>query len=140
MTSITMDPLFHNNTVNINDVWFESHKSLLQMLCVELGHSDKIEEMSDKFLGKKLKMKAYKDPTKPKRSKSAYFFFCDDERTPIIKKHKKKHKKINMGNVAKELAVLWKAIEDKSKYTSLADVDKKRYVEQMSIWNDKNGN
>ena len=63
-----MDPLFHNNTVNINDVWFESHKSLLQMVCVELGHSDKIDDMVEKFLGKKLKMKSYKDPTKPKRA------------------------------------------------------------------------
>ena len=135
-----MDPLFHNNTVSINDVWFESHRSLLQMLCVELGHTDKIEAMSEKFLGKKLKMKAYKDPNKPKRAKSAYFFFCDDERGKIIAKHKKKNKKINMGNVAKELAALWKAVSNKSKYTSLAEKDKQRYLEAMSAYNDKNGN
>lgn len=135
-----MDPLFHNNTVNINDVWYESHKSLLQMVCVELGHTDKIDTMVEKFLGKKLKMKAYKDPTKPKRAKSAYFYFCDDERGKIIKKHKKKHKKINMGNVAKELAVMWKAVQDKSKYTTLADADKQRYANEMSAYNDKNGN
>jgi len=140
MSSIKMDPLFHNNTVNINDVWFESHKSLLQMLCVELGQTDKIEAMIEKFLGKKLKMKAYKDPTKPKRAKSAYFYFCDDERGPIIAKHKKKHKKINMGNVAKELAVIWKAIGDKSKYLKLAEGDKQRYTNAISVWNDKNGN
>jgi hypothetical protein len=135
-----MDPLFHNNTVCINDVWFESHKSLLQMICVELGHTDKIDAMVEKFLGKKLKMKAYKDPTKPKRAKSAYFYFCDDERGQIIAKHKKKYDKINMGNVAKELAVMWKAIDDKTKYTSSADVDKKRYTNAISVWNDKNGN
>lgn len=139
MSSI-MDPLFHNNTVCINDVWFESHKSLLQMICVELGHTDKIDAMVEKFLGKKLKMKAYKDPTKPKRAKSAYFYFCDDERGQIIAKHKKKYDKINMGNVAKELAVMWKAIDDKTKYTSSADVDKKRYTNAISVWNDKNGN
>lgn len=135
-----MDPLFHNNTVCINDVWFESHKSLLQMLCVELGHTDKIDSMVEKFLGKKLKMKAYKDPTKPKRAKSAYFYFCDDERGQIITQHKKKYKKINMGNVAKELAVMWKAIDDKSKYTTSAEVDKQRYTNAISVWNDKNGN
>jgi len=110
------------------------------MICVELGKTEKIDDMVEKFLGKKLKMKAYKDPTKPKRAKSAYFFFCDDERTAIIKKHRKTHKKINMGNVAKELAVLWKNIPDKSKYTGLANVDKKRYVDAMSVFNDKNGN
>ena len=135
-----MDPLFHNNTVNINDVWYESHRSLLQMLCVELGHTDKIEAMREKFLGKKLKMKAYKDPNKPKRAKSAYFFFCDDERGQIIAKHRKNNKKINMGNVAKELAALWKAVSDKSKYTSLAEKDRQRYLEAMSAYNDKNGN
>ena len=140
MSSIKMDPLFHNNTVNINDVWFESHKSLLQMVCVELGHSDKIDEMVEKFLGKKLKMKSYKDPTKPKRAKSAYFYFCDDERAKVIKKHKKKHKKINMGDVAKELAKMWNAVSDKSKYNKKAEADKQRYLEEMSAWNDKNGN
>ena len=83
------NPLFHNNTVNINDVWFESHNSLLQQLCVELGHTDRIDEMREKFLGVKLKMKAYKDPNKPKRAKAAYFYFCDEARPAIIKKHKK---------------------------------------------------
>jgi hypothetical protein len=137
-----MDPLFHNNTVSINDVWYESHKSLLQMICVELGKSDQIEAMVDKFLGKKLKMKAYKDPNKPKRAKSAYFFFCDDERGDIIKKHRAmKNKKINMGNVAKELAVIWKKLteEKKSKYTASANVDKQRYMDAISIYNEKNG-
>ena len=110
------------------------------MLCVELGHTDKIEAMHEKFLGKKLKMKAYKDPNKPKRAKSAYFFFCDDERGQIIAKHRKNNKKINMGNVAKELAALWKAVSDKSKYTSLAEKDRQRYLEAMSAYNDKNGN
>ena len=96
------NPLFHNNTVNINDVWFESHNSLLQQLCVELGHTDRIDEMREKFLGVKLKMKAYKDPNKPKRAKAAYFYFCDEARPAIINKHKKaagKKGKINMGNI-----------------------------------------
>ena len=137
------NPLFHNNTVNINDVWFESHNSLLQQLCVELGHTDKIDEMREKFLGVKLKMKAYKDPNKPKRAKAAYFYFCDEARPAIIKKHKKaagKKGKINMGNIAKELAAMWKATGDKKKYLDLAAADKERYASQMSAYNDKNGN
>jgi len=155
MTSIanqlTYSPLFHNNTVNINDVWFESHKSLLQQICVELGHSDKITDMMEKFLGPKLKMKAFKDPNKPKRARSAYFYFCDDERGGVIKKHrtaaKKKEKKggdgkINMGDVAKEVAEIWKKVTDESKkkYLELAEKDKQRYVTAMSVFNEKNGN
>ncbi len=143
------DPLFHNNTVNINDVWFESHKSLLQQLCVELGHSDKIEAMTSKFLGQKLKMKAYKDPNKPKRAKSAYFHFCDDERPPLIAKYKKQSKKGKMkkgetlmGVVAKELAVLWKKLDDKkkSKYAKLAEAGKAQYEKDMAAYNEKSGN
>lgn len=137
------NPLFHNNTVNINDVWFESHNSLLQQLCVELGHTDRIDEMREKFLGVKLKMKAYKDPNKPKRAKAAYFYFCDEVRPDIIKKHKKaagKKGKINMGDIAKELATMWKATSDKKKYLDLAAADKQRYANEMSAYNDKNGN
>jgi hypothetical protein len=150
-TQTTFSPLFHNNTVNINDVWFESHKSLLQQLCVELGHTDKITEMMEKFMGPKLKMKPFKDPNKPKRARSAYFYFCDDERGGVIKKHKvaaiKGKKKggdgkINMGDVAKEVALIWKKVTDESKkkYLVLAEKDKKRYMTEMSVFNEKNGN
>lgn len=151
-TQMTFSPLFHNNTVNINDVWYESHKSLLQQLCVQLGHTDKIEDMSNKFLGPKLKMKAFKDPNKPKRARSAYFYFCDDFRTDVIKKHRvaaskgKKNGevgKINMGDVAKELSVVWKKIctsDKKDKYLKLAETDKQRYIEAMVVFNEKNGN
>ena len=66
----TYSPLFHNNTVNINDVWFESHKSLLQQLCVQLGQPEKIAEMMEKFLGQKLKMKAFKDQQRKQASQS----------------------------------------------------------------------
>tara|TARA_B110000008_G_C16966906_1_gene562421 strand:- start:75 stop:536 length:462 start_codon:yes stop_codon:yes gene_type:complete len=147
----TYSPLFHNNTVNINDVWFESHKSLLQQLCVQLGQPEKIAEMMEKFLGQKLKMKAFKDPNRPKRARSAYFYFCDDERGGVIKKHrtaaKKKEKKggdgkINMGDVAKEVASIWKTVteESKQKYLDLAEKDKQRYTSEMSMFNEKNGN
>jgi hypothetical protein len=150
MNPMTYSPLFHNNTVNINDVWFESHKSLLQQLCVELGHTDKISDMMEKFLGQKLKMKAFKDPNKPKRARSAYFYFCDDERKGVIKKHrteaKKKAKKggdgkINMGDVAKEVAGIWKKVSEneKKKYLDLAEKDKQRYTSEMSMFNEKNG-
>lgn len=142
------NPLFHNNTVNINDVWFESHKALLQQLCVELGQSEKIEEMSAKFLGTKLKMKAFKDPNKPKRAKSAYFYFCDEVRPPIITKYQKLAKagkmkgESLMGAVAKECAGLWKKLSDKqkAKVNKLAAADKERYSTAMAAFNELNGN
>ena len=142
------NPLFHNNTVNINDVWFESHKALLQQLCVELGQSDKIDEMSAKFLGTKLKMKAFKDPNKPKRAKSAYFYFCDEVRPPIIAKYQKLAKagkmkgESLMGAVAKECAGKWKKLTDKqkTKVNKLAAADKESYSTAMAAFNELNGN
>tara|TARA_B100001142_G_scaffold242633_1_gene241738 strand:- start:396 stop:800 length:405 start_codon:yes stop_codon:yes gene_type:complete len=134
--------------VNINDVWFESHKALLQQLCVELGQSDKIDEMSAKFLGTKLKMKAFKDPNKPKRAKSAYFYFCDEVRPPIIAKYQKLAKagkmkgESLMGAVAKECAGKWKKLTDKqkTKVNKLAAADKERYSTAMAAFNELNGN
>ena len=55
-----MSLLFHNNTVSLYDNWYESHASLLRAVCLELGHSDKINELMEKFVGEKMKMKAKK--------------------------------------------------------------------------------
>ena len=62
--------LFHNNTASLNEIWFESHASILRMVCMELGATDRIDERTEKYLGEKLKIKAPKDPNKPKRGKT----------------------------------------------------------------------
>ena len=49
--------LFHNNSATLNDLWYESHASILKMVCMELGATDRIEELSEKYLGEKMKMK-----------------------------------------------------------------------------------
>ena len=68
--------VFHNNTVSINDVWYESHAQLLRMVALDLGASpEKIEELLEKFVGAKKKMKAQKNPYAPKKPKSSYFYF-----------------------------------------------------------------
>ena len=81
--------MFNTNTATLNDLWFESHASLLKMLCMEFGQSDKIEEMLQKYLGPKLKIKAPKDPNKPKRAKSGFMFYCDEHRPKLMTKAKK---------------------------------------------------
>ena len=59
--------LFHNNTAGLNDLWFESHSSLLKMVCMELGATERIEELSTKYLGEKLRtlinLKEQKQPS-----------------------------------------------------------------------------
>ena len=78
-----------------------------------------------------------KDANKPKRAKSAYNFFCINERENAIK---------NLGddyeakNVMSELGRMWKELKDgnsasvkkkMTKYENMASDDKKRYQEEM---------
>ena len=72
--------LFHSNTAGLNDLWYESHHSILKMVCMELKATDRIEELTEKYLGQKLKIKAPKDPNKPKRAKTAFMYYCDKYR------------------------------------------------------------
>jgi len=64
-----------------------------------------------------------KDPNAPKRSKSAYMFFCDDKRPDV----KKKHPDLKMTDVSKKLAELWKECHDKKPFEAQAAKDKERY-------------
>ena len=111
MTSI----LFHNDTVTLNHLWFESHRRLLTSVCIELGQVDKIDELTEKYLGTKLKIKTLKDPNKPKRAKTAYLCFCNAKRPALIEKMKKKKEKINVGAIQKKLGKEWGKMTDEDK-------------------------
>lgn len=128
-----MSLLFHNNTVSLYDNWYESHASLLRAVCLELGHSDKINELMEKFVGDKMKMKAKKDKNLPKKPKSAYFFYCDEKRPALLDKAKKKGGKVNIGEIAKELGQMWRKLkaDKKKKYETLNAKDKDRYEKAM---------
>ena len=132
--------LFHNNTVSINDVWYESHLSLLKSVCMECGQPEKIEELKNKYLGDKMKIKMKKDPNKPKRQKSAFMFYCDDKRPALIDGYKSKGDKVDIKLVSKTLGQGWKKISDKQKekYVKLAEKDKERYLQEMQEYNEKN--
>ena len=128
--------LFHNDTVSLNTVWYESHKSLIANVCMELGEVEKTNELVDKFLGTPLKIKAKKDPNKPKRAKSAYLFFCDATRPPLIKKMKKTKKPVTLSEISKKLGELWGKCEEVKRqvYNELSAKDKQRYEEEMEAW------
>ena len=132
--------LFHNNTAGLNDLWFESHSSLLKMLCMELGATDKIGELTEKYLGEKLKIKAPKDPNKPKRAKSAFMFYCGKHRPKLIEDQRKVGK-VNIGDIAKTLGAGWKKLKDSQKkpFDAQALKDKERYEKAIGEYNEKNG-
>jgi len=131
--------LFYNNTAGLNDLWFESHSSLLKMVCMELGATDRIEELSLKYLGDKLKLKAPKDPNKPKRAKTAFMYFCDKHRPKLIEDQRKVGK-VNIGTIAKSLGASWQKLKDSQKkpFATLAEKDKNRYTEAIGEYNEKN--
>jgi len=107
---------------------------------MELGATDRIEELSQKYLGEKLKVKAPKDPNKPKRGKSAFMFFCDKYRPKLIADQKKKGK-VNIGEVAKKLGADWKKLKDNQKksFNEAAAKDKERYEKEIAEYNEKHG-
>ena len=69
---------FYNNQIELNALFYESHKLILQKVLIDLGHGDKCDEYLDKYLGDAFKVKKRKDPDLPKRALSSYLYFCSE--------------------------------------------------------------
>ena len=108
---------------------------------MELGATDRIDELSLKYLGEKLKIKAPKDPNKPKRAKTAFMFYCDKYRPALIEEQKKDGGKVNIGDVAKALGNSWKKLKanKRKSFDESAAKDKDRYEKAIAEYNEKNG-
>ena len=132
--------LFHNNTASLNDLWFESHASIIKMVAMELGGAEKIPELLEKYLGPKMKIKAPKDPDRPKRPKTSYFYYCDQFRPALIEAQRKKGK-VQIGNIAKSLGKSWAklTIKQKKPFHTSAEKDKERYINEIGEYNEKFG-
>jgi hypothetical protein len=133
---MTSNRKFHNDTVSLNELWYQSHKSVIASTLIKVGMQDKMDEVCNSVLGEQHKIKQQKDPNKPKRAKSSYLYFCDDKRKTVMDDLKKKLKKgenIKIANVSKKLGDMWKKLSDKDKvkYNNLSNADKKRYESEM---------
>lgn len=86
----------------------------------------------DVKIGRGRRRQQYKDPNAPKRSLSAFFWFCNDERSKV----KANNPEYSMGDIAKELGRRWAAAdpETKSKYEALSEQDKARYDREMTAY------
>jgi len=85
------------------------------------------------------KRKLAKDPNKPKRPTSAYFYFVADKR----EEHKKAGRKITkVAEWTKEVSAIWREItdEDKEPFAIMAAKDKARYDEEMAAYKGKDPN
>jgi structure-specific recognition protein 1 len=96
--------------------------------------------MVKKFLCEPVKMKALKDPNKPKRSKSSYLFFCDAHRQKVLDKLRKSKnvpKNKIIVEVSKKLGSMWKSLDTdgKAPFEAKAQADKERYKDEMEAYN-----
>ena len=130
---------YYNNIVGINDMIYDSHKTLLEKVTMELGCYDKFEELCEKLLDQP-KLKAKVDKNAPKKSKTAFMLFCDKHRDQIIgdvkKENKKTKTKFNLGVVQKKLGEMWASLtpEEIEKYNGFAEKDKERYQEEFESY------
>lgn len=128
---------YHNMNVLLNDTIYKSHKELIEKVVKEMeGSNEKADELVKKYLDK-TDLKAKKDPNKPKRPKSAFLLFCDDERSKLIEKEKKNLKagqKFNLGVVQKKLGELWNKLPDKKKseYLEKTEKEKEEYYDKLT--------
>lgn len=76
--------------------------------------------------------KEKKDPTAPKRATTAFMYFSNEMR----KKVREQDPSLAMTQIAEVLGKLWGSMsdEDKAKYQSMANADKKRYEEEKKNW------
>ena len=51
---------FHNDTLNINDLWYQSHRNLIENIAIDLGHIDQIQHLIETYLTAPLKIKKIK--------------------------------------------------------------------------------
>ncbi len=128
---------YHNMTVLLNDSIFKSHKELIEKVVKEMGgDSSKADELVKKLLDK-ADLKAKKDPNKPKRPKSGFLLFCDDERAKLIEKEKKGLKggaKFSLGVVQKKLGDMWKKLPEakRKKYEEQTEKEKEEYYDKIT--------
>jgi len=76
--------------------------------------------------------KKKKDPSAPKRPRSAYLYYCEAERAAVLKKHPD----YKITDVSKELGPAWQKLsaKAKAKYEKLAAQDKQRYDAEMASY------
>jgi hypothetical protein len=113
---------YHNNLVDVINTFYDSHLDLIRNICNDLGQPDKIKEMEEKYLDNTTKLKAKKDPLKPKRPKSSYLFFCEEKRKELMAKNPED----NISAISKKLGEMWKTV-DHQVYIDRANDEKQRY-------------
>ena len=123
-------------TVDINQMWYKSHKDLIRKVARELGSVDKSDELIEMFLGPQTKFKKHKDPNAPKRPKTGFLIFCDEFRGKV----KENQPDLQMCDVMKELGKIWGSYTEdhKETYNQRYRDSRNDYEEQLEEYNMNN--
>ena len=105
---------YHNKLIELTEVFYESHCELITSVCIELGHPDKIKELQATLLDK-MKLKAKKDPDRPRKAKTSYMYFCNANRENILKECPN----MLLGDQSKKLGHLWNSLNELEKNAPL---------------------
>ena len=126
---------YFNNLVSVNDIFYASHSDLLDRICIRLGAEDRADELREELLDNKFKLKARKDPNKPKRAANPYTFFSREYRENFKKKNN--GAKFNFTEMNQTLGQSWRKLNEKKKkkYNDLAEKDRERYQTEMEQYN-----
>ena len=124
---------FYNSTVDFNELWYESHRNLVERMAIEFEHGDKIEELVERYLGPPVKFKKRKDPKAPKKPLSGYIHFCNEIRSEITSKYPE----LKMTQMSQKLGQLWKELPEsrRNSYNAMYAADKDRYETEMEEYN-----
>ena len=130
---------YYNSIKDINDMIYENGVRLIEKTCIELSERypdidvlECVDEIKEKLLDESFtKIKAKKDPNKPKRPLSGYTLFCNDIREDL----KKTHPNLSFGEMNKTLGQKWKELEDKQKYIEKAQEERMKYEEEIEEYN-----
>lgn len=125
---------YFNSLASISDTFFESHSRLIESICYELGQPDKIDEIKNKFLDRSVKLKPKKDPNKPKKPKTGYMIFCNENRTKV----KGRNPSAKFEEIIKLLAKEWNSLDEsnKEKYKEEAKDEKTQYIIDIEKYNE----
>jgi hypothetical protein len=82
--------------------------------------------------GKTGRTRKTKDPNHPKRSRSAYIIFCNENRSSV----QTSNPDLGAKDITRKLATMWKALPDKKRvpYDKKAAADKVRYETEMAAY------
>jgi len=123
---------YYNNLVSMNEIFYESHKRLIERICIDLDVTDRIDELIEKYTDNRFKLKHKKDPNKPKRYGNPYTLFCNENRQSLFQ-----NKKVSFSEMNKQLGSAWSETTDieKKKFLNLSEKDKARYEDEMENYN-----